>query len=74
MGNNLHSLPEDSERNKWTLEREIEVLVAQGLDISNSFKDVPNFHNNVYRVPKSVLRWGMTFNHFLRVPKGTNGP
>ena len=28
-------------------------------------KDVPNFVKNVPRVPKCVLRWGSTPNHFL---------
>ena len=33
---------------KWTMEMEISVLLAQGLDVSNFFK-------NVLKVPKSVL-------------------
>ena len=37
------------------------------------FKDVPNFVKDVSRVPKSVPRWGMTFNHFPMVLKGING-
>ena len=66
----------------------IEVLVAQGLDVPNFFKnvsnfvknvsnfikDVPNFVKNVPRVPKSILRWGTTFDHFPSVSKGINGP
>ena len=38
------------------------------------FKDVPNFVNNVPRIPKFVTRWGVTSNHFLKVPKGIKGP
>ena len=45
----------------------IGVLVAQGLD-------VPNFLKDVLKVPKSILRWKTTFNHFLRVSKVINGP
>ena len=47
--------------------REIRVILAQGLDVSNFLKDVP-------RVSMSVPRWGTTSNHFPRVCKGTNGP
>ena len=42
---------------KWTMEREIGVPLAQGLDVSN-------FLNYVPRVPKSVSKYGTTFNHF----------
>ena len=55
----------------------IEVSIVQGLYVPNSFKNVPNFVNDVsnfvndvLRVPKFVLRWRMTFNHYLRVLKG----
>ena len=62
----------------------IEVLKVQGLYVPNIFKDVTNllndvpnfvndvsnFVNDVLRVPKFVLRWRMTFNHYLRVLKG----
>ena len=51
----------------------IEVLITQGLDVSNFFKDVPNFVKDVPNVPKFVLRWGTTSNHFSRVSKGRNG-
>ena len=58
------------------MSNKIEVLVAQGLDVPNFFKvvpnfvkDVPNFIKDIPRVPKFVLRWGMTSNHFLRSPK-----
>ena len=58
----------------------IEVSIAQGLDVHNIFKDVSNFVKDVpnfvedvsnfikdvRRVPKFVLRWGMTSNHHLR--------
>ena len=59
----------------------IGVPIAQGLDVPNFFKDVPNFVKNVSNFvndvtsgPKSVLKWGTTSNHFLRLPKGINGP
>ena len=65
----------------------IGVPVAQGLDVPNFFKDVPNFMKNVPnfvkdvpnflndapKLPKSILRWGMTSsNHFPRVSEGKN--
>ena len=34
-------------------------------DVPNFVKDVPNLVNDVPRVPKCVLRWGSTPNHFL---------
>ena len=53
----------------------ISVLLAQGLEVSNLLKDVPNFLNDVSNffkdVPKvlmSILGWEMTSNHFLRAP------
>ena len=59
----------------------IGVPIAQGLDVPNFFKDVPNFVkdvpnfvNDVSKGPKSILNWGTTSNHFLRLPKGINGP
>ena len=58
----------------------IEISVTQGLDVSNFFKDVPNFVKyipyfvkDVPRGPNSVLKWGPTFNDFLRMFKGING-
>ena len=65
----------------------IGVLVAQGLDVPNFFKNVPNFMNDVLnfvndvpnilkdlsRGPKFVPKWGMTSNDFLRLFKGING-
>ena len=63
------------------MSNKIGVLIAQGLDIPNCFKDVPNFIkdapnfiNDVLWESKFVLRWGMTSNHFLRVSKRINGP
>ena len=55
------------------MSNKIEVLVAQGLNVPNFMNDVLNFVNDVPRVPKSVLRWRTTFNHFPRVSKGKNG-
>ena len=59
----------------------IEVLIAQGLDVPNFFKnvpnfvkDIPNFVNDVPRGPKSFSKWGPTYYHFLRVFKRINGP
>ena len=48
----------------------IEVWIAQGLDVPNIFKNVPNFVNDIPRVPKFVSRWGMVSNHYLRILKG----
>ena len=62
----------------------IEVSIVQGLYVTIIFKDVPNLLNgvpnfvkdepnfvkNVPRVPKFILKWRMTFNHYLRVLKG----
>ena len=36
-----------------------------GSNVPNLIKDVPNFVKNVPSVPKCVLRWGSTPNHFL---------
>ena len=36
-----------------------------GLNIPNFMKHVPNFENDVPRVPKYISRWGSTPNHFL---------
>ena len=41
------------------------VLDAIRWDIPNFIKDVPNFVKDVPRVPKCVLRWGSTPNHFF---------
>ena len=65
----------------------IGVLVAQGLDVPNVFKDVPNFVKyvlyfvmdvpnflkDVPRFQKFILSWGTFSNHFLRAFKGRNG-
>ena len=42
-------------------------------DVPNFINDVPNFVNDIPMLPKSVMRWEMTFNNFLRVSKGKNG-
>ena len=49
------------------MKRKIGVPLARGLDVSNFLKDVP-------RVPKSVLEYEMTSNHFPNILKGMNGP
>ena len=61
--------------------KKVGVLVAQGFDVPNFFKDVSNFVNDVLNfengvpmVPKSIPRWGTTSNHFPRVFKERNGP
>ena len=63
------------------MDNKIRVLVAQGLNVLNCFKDVPNFIkdvpnfvNDVPSGPKFVPKWGTTSNHFLRLSKGMNGP
>ena len=38
---------------------------AIGSDVSNLMKDVPNFLNDVLRVPKCIKRWGSALNHLL---------
>ena len=40
----------------------VKVIVS---DVPNLMKDVPNFVKDVRRVPKCVLRWQSTPNHFL---------
>ena len=52
---------------KWTMGREIGVPLAQGLDVSKFLKNVP-------RVPKFVLEYETTSNHFPKILKGINGP
>ena len=58
------------------MSNKIGVLIGQGLDVPNFFKDVrifvndvPNFVKDVLWESKFVLRWGMTSNHFSRVSK-----
>ena len=60
--------------NQWTIGKEIGVPLAQGLDVTNFFKDVPNsvkdvpnFVKDVPRVSKSILVRGTTTIHFSRV-------
>ena len=52
----------------------IEVLIAQGLDVPNFFKDVPNFLKDVPKGPMFVPKWGTTSNYFLRLSKEINEP
>ena len=40
-----------------------------GSNVPNLMKDVPNFVKDVPRIPKCVLRWGSTPNHFLKGSK-----
>ena len=42
-------------------------------EVPNFAKDVSNFVKDVPMLPKSVMRWGTTFNNFPRVSKGRNG-
>ena len=35
------------------------------MDDENLMKDVPNFVNDVLRVPKCIMSWGSVLNHFL---------
>ena len=42
-------------------------------NVSNFVKDVLNFVKDIPMLPKFVMRWGTTFNNFLRVSKGKNG-
>ena len=44
------------------MRREIKVPIALGLDVLNFLKNVP-------RVPIFISGWGMTSNHFPKVPK-----
>ena len=41
------------------------VLEVIRLNVPNFEKHVPNFVKDVPRVPKCILRWGSTTNHFL---------
>ena len=56
----------------WTIHVQIGVSRAIGLDILNFMKDVLDFVKDVLdfvkdvpRVPKCVMRWVSTTNHFL---------
>ena len=39
-------------------------------DVPNFVNDVSNFVKDVPRVSKFILRWKMTFNHYMRALKG----
>ena len=56
------------------MRNKIGVSIAQRSVVSNFFKDVPNFINDVPKRPKSISKWGMTSNHFLSLSKWINGP
>ena len=47
--------PITSQGIKWTIGRDIKVLVSQWLDVPNFLKDVPNCLKDVLRVPMSIL-------------------
>ena len=49
----------------WTIHVEMGVSESVGSDVPNLMKDVPNFVKDVPRVPKCILRWGSTPNHFI---------
>ena len=49
VGNNVQSLPKGLQKKKLTIGREIGVPLAQGLDVTNFFKDVP-------KVPKFISK------------------
>ena len=49
----------------WTIYIHMGVLEVIGSNVPNLMKDVPNFVNDVLRVPKCVLRWESTPNSFL---------
>ena len=49
VGNDLQSLSEGLQMNKWTMRKEIGVPLAQGLNVTNFRKDVP-------RIPKFVSK------------------
>ena len=54
-----------SKKKSWTIHIQMGVLKAIGLDVPNLMKNVPKFVKDVPKVPKYVLRWGSTPNHFL---------
>ena len=56
VGNDLQSLLEGPQMNKWTTRREIRVPVAQRFDVPNFFKNVPNFLKDVPKIPKLILK------------------
>ena len=56
VGNDLQSLPEGPQMNKWTTRRGIKVSIAQRLDVPIFFKNVPNFLKDVPKIPKLVLK------------------
>ena len=47
--------------------RKIGVSIARGtLDVPNFVKDVLKFLKDERKIPKSVLGWRTSFNHYLR--------
>ena len=53
----------------WALGDKMGVPQAIEWGVPNFLKDVPNFVKDVPTVPKRVLRWGSTANHFFMGPK-----
>ena len=72
MGISHESIPYRFPNELYTLHDKIGVLEAIGWDVPNFTKNVPNFVKGVLdfvkdvpRVPKCILRWGSTPNHFF---------
>ena len=45
------------------------VLEAIGSNVPNLMKDVPNFVKDVASIPKCIMRWGSSLNHFFMSSK-----
>ena len=54
-----------SKMKQWTIHVQMGNLEAIRSDVSNLMKNVPNFVKDIPRVPKCILRWRSTPNHFL---------
>ena len=54
-----------SKLKSWAIHVHVGDLKTIGSDVPNLMKNVPNFVNDVPSVPKYVLRYGSTPNHFL---------
>ena len=62
-----------SKMKSWIIHVQMRVPETIGSDVPNLMKDVPNFVKDVPMLPKSIMRWGMTFNNFSMVSKRRNG-